>query len=76
MMTTLTVKIDERSRRRYGVREKEITFEELRRRIMRSEGLSALQKANRAARKVGLRTLTPKQIDAEIKAARNGSRRS
>ena len=75
-MTTLTVKIDERSRRRYGVREKEITFEELRRRIIRSEGLSSLQKANRAAQRVGLRTLTPKQIDAEIKAARNGSRRS
>jgi hypothetical protein len=75
-MTTLTVKIDERSRRRYGVREKEITFEELRRRIIGSEGLSSLLKANRAARKVGLRTLTLKQIDAEIKAARNGSRRS
>ena len=75
-MTTLTVTIDERSRRRYGVRGKEITFEELRRRIVGSEGLASLHKAHRAARKAGLRKMTAKEMETEIKAARNGSRRS
>ena len=75
-MTTLTVTIDERSRRRYGVREKEITFEELRRRIVGQEALIALRKANQAARKTGLRKLTRRDIETEIKASRNGSRRS
>jgi len=75
-MTTLTVTMDERSRRRYGVRGKVITFEELRQRIIGDEARAALRKANRAARKTDLRKLTKKKIEAEIKAARNGSRRT
>jgi hypothetical protein len=75
-MTTLTVTIDERSRRRYGVRGKAISFEELRQRIIGDEGLAALRKANRSARKTNLHKLTKKEIEAEIKVARNGSRRS
>ncbi len=73
---TLTVSIDKRARRKYGVREKEITFEELRRRIVGREALTSLRKANQEARKAGLRKLTKKDIEIEIKAARNGSRRS
>jgi hypothetical protein len=75
-MTTLTVTIDELSRRRYGVRGKAISFEELRQRIIGNEGFAALRKANAAARKTSLRKLTKKEIEAEIKVTRNGSRRS
>ena len=74
-MPPLTVTIDNRARRRYGVRGKEIAFEELRRRIIGGEGTSSLRKAHRAARKSGLSKLTVKDIETEIRAARNGSRR-
>lgn len=74
-MTTLTVTIDERSRRRYGVREQKISFEDLRLRIIGAEAMTSLGRANRAAHKAGLHTLTKKEIETEIKGARNGSRR-
>jgi hypothetical protein len=74
-MTTLTVRIDERSRRKYRVSGKQIAFEELRRRIIGAEGLDFLRAAHRAAAKVGLNTMTRKDVEREIKAARNGSRR-
>ncbi len=75
-MTTLTVLIDERSRRRYGVREQKISFEDLRLRIISAEASDSLNNTNRAARKARLDRLTKKEIETEIKSARNGSRRS
>ena len=75
-MATLTVTIDEQSRRRYGVREQKISFEDLRLRIIGGEAIASLVRANRAAHKAGLRKLKKKEMEAEIKAARNGSRRS
>jgi hypothetical protein len=58
------------------VREKELSFEELRRRIIGVEALASLTIANRAGAKTGLSTLTRKDIEREIKAARNGPHRS
>jgi hypothetical protein len=58
------------------VREKELSFEELRRRIIGVEALASLTIANRTGAKTGLSTLTRKDIEREIKAARNGPRRS
>ena len=75
-MTTLTVTIDKTTRRKYRMHEKAISFEELRRRIIGVEALASLKSTNRAAAKSGLPRLTSKDIEREIKAARNGSRRS
>jgi hypothetical protein len=74
-MTTLTVKVDKYSRRKYRLQRKEIAFEELCRRIIAAEGEEFLRAANRAATQVGLTQMTSKDIEREIKAARNGSRR-
>lgn len=74
-MTTLTVKVDKNSRRKYRLRSKEIEFEELRRRIIAGEGRQFLWAANHAAAHVGLTQMTGRDIDREIQAARNGSRR-
>lgn len=74
-MTTVTVKVDKDSRRKYRLRAKEIEFEELRRRILAAEGLRFLRAANRAAAQVGLTAMTRKDIEREIKTARNGQRR-
>ncbi len=75
-MTTLTVLIDERSRRRCGAPEQKISFEDLRLRIIGAEASASLSSTNRTARKAGLHKLTKKEIETEIKVARNGSRRS
>ncbi len=75
-MTTLTVTINEHSRQRYGVRGQHISFEDLRLRIISAEATTSLRNANRVARKTGLRKLTRKEIENEIVAVRNGSRRS
>ncbi len=74
-MTTLTVKVDKNSRCKYRLRKKEIEFEELRRCIIAGEGLQFLRAANRAAAQVGLTHMTSRDIEREIRAARNGSRR-
>jgi hypothetical protein len=74
-MTTVTVKVDKNSQRKYRLHSKEIEFEELRRRILAAEGLQFLRAANRAAAQVGLTRMTSRDIDGEIKTARNGLRR-
>lgn len=74
-MSTLTVKLDKNSRRRYRLHKKEIEFEELRRRIIAGEGQQFLRAANRAAARAGLTEMTNREIEREIKLARNGSRR-
>ena len=74
-MTTLTVKVDKNSQRKYRLRSKEIEFEELRRRIIAAEGQQLLLATNRAAARIGLTAMTSREIDRAIKAARNGSRR-
>ena len=75
-MATLTVKkVDKNAQRKYKLRSKEIEFEELRRRIIAAEGTQFLRAANRAAARVGLSQLTSRDIDREIKAARDRSRR-
>ncbi len=74
-MTTLTVKVNKDLQRKYRLRNKEIEFEELRRRIIAAEGTQFLRAANRAAARVGLAQLTGRDIDREVRAARNGSRR-
>ncbi len=74
-MTTVTIKLDKRSQRKYKLHAGKIEFEELRRRIIAAEGLQFLRAANRAAAHVGLTEMTRKEIGKEIKTARNGSRR-
>ncbi len=74
-MTTVTVRIDKTSRHKYRLHSKEIEFEELRRRIIAAEGRQFLQAANRAAALIGLNEMTGRDIEREIKAERNGSRR-
>jgi hypothetical protein len=75
-MTTLSVKIDKEARQKYNLTEKEITFDVLKERIIRAEGLSALRKATRVAQRVGLKRMSTKEIEKEIKATRNGKGRS
>ena len=75
VMTTLTVRIDERSRRKYRVSGKQIAFEDLRRRIIGTEGLGFLRAAHRAAAKVGLNTMTRKDVEREIKSAHTETQR-
>ena len=74
-MTTVTVKVDKNSQLKYRLHTKEIEFKELRRRIIAAEGLQFLEAANRTAAQVGLAKMTGRDIDREIKAVRNGSRR-
>lgn len=74
-MTTVTVKVDKNSQRKYKLRHKEIEFEELRRRIIAAEGLQFLRAANRAAAQVSLTQMTGRDIEKEIKTAREASRR-
>lgn len=74
-MTSLTVKLDKNSQRKYRLQGKEIEFEELRRRIIAAEGLQFLRATNRAAAEAGLTRMTNRDIEREIKTARNGSRR-
>lgn len=74
-MTTITVKIDKNTQRKYGLRSKEIEFEELRRRIIAGEGVRFLRAANNAAAQVGLSKMNDSDIEKEIKSARNESRR-
>ncbi len=75
-MTTLTVLIDTQSKKKYKLNSMRIEFRELRERILRSEGLSALLKANEVAAKHGLSKMTRKEIEEEIAAARRASARS
>ena len=75
-MTTLNVKIDKQSRQKYKLQENEITFDVLRRRIISAEGLTALKKASRAAKRTSLAKTTTTEIEKEIRAARNAKNRS
>ncbi len=75
-MTTLTVLIDTQSKRKYKLNVQRIEFQELKDRILRSEGLSALRKANKAATKHGLNRMSLKEIENEIIAERRASARS
>jgi len=74
-MTTLSVKVDKHSQRKYRLQSKEIAFEELRRRVIAAEGLQFLKATNRAAAQTKLAKITAKEIENEIKAARGGQRR-
>ncbi len=71
-MTTFTVRVDEKTRRKYNIKEKVLTFSELRRRIIGQAGMEALRQANLAAKKAGLDRMTLDEIDQEIAAARRG----
>lgn len=75
-MTTLSVKIDKRSRQKYNLKGREISFETLRWRIISAEGLEFLRQASRVAMKTGLRKMSAKEIETEIRATRNAQNRS
>ena len=74
-MTTMRLAIDEQTKRRYKLRGDVISFEELRLRILGKETLARLQKVKRIAAKTGLRKMTMKEIDREVKAVRDAARR-
>lgn len=74
-MNTLIVKVDRNLRHKYKLHGNEIEFEDLRRRIIAAEGRKFLRAANIAAIQSGLSTITSKDIEKEIRAARSGSRR-
>jgi hypothetical protein len=75
-MTTLTVLIDNKSKRKYKLTNEKIEFQELRDRILRAEGLQALKTSAKVAMKTGLRKMTLKEIEKEILSARHGQARS
>src|SRR5438270_217578 len=74
-MTTLTVLVDPQSKRTYKLNERRIHFDELRRMILKSEGLQALRRTTSAAAWAGLKKMTAKEIGREINAARRGKNR-
>ena len=73
-MTTITVKVDKKTQRKYGIQSKEIEFDELRRKIIAGEGVRFLKAANNVAAQVSLSKMTDSEIEKEIKSARNESR--
>lgn len=75
-MPILKVRINEPARRKYKLRGEEISFKELRDRIIAGEGLLSLRQANKAAEDSGLRRMTPSEIAAEIKDTRQHARRA
>ena len=75
-MTTLTVLVDNQSKRKYKFTKQKIKFQELREQILRAEGLQLLKRTVEVAARTGLRKMTTKEIDREIRAARRGQRRS
>lgn len=74
-MPTLTVRINNKTRQRYKIVEKEMSFEDLRSRIVGGEGLAGLKSANREAVRAGLRNMNSKQINKEIDSARRAKTR-
>lgn len=75
-MTTMKLAIDESTKRKYRLRGETISFEELRLRILSKDSLQRLRKLHKIAGETGLRKMTMKEIDQEIEAVRNASRRS
>lgn len=74
-MPTLTVRINNKARQRYKIVEREMTFEDLRKRIVGREGLVGLKTANREAARKGLRKMTTGQINKEITSVRRAKTR-
>lgn len=75
-MTTMRVAIDERTKRKYKLRGELIDFEELRLRILSRDSLARLRKLHKIAEETGLRRMSMKEIDEEIRAVRDAARRS
>lgn len=69
-MPTLTIRINNKTRQRYRIVEKEMSFEDLRNRIVGREGLAGLKRANREAVRAGLRKMTSGQINKEVETVR------
>jgi hypothetical protein len=68
--------VDPQSKKTYRLNKQRMRFDELRQRILRSDGLQALRRTTTAASKSGLKKMTAKDIDREISAARRGKNRS
>jgi hypothetical protein len=73
-MTTMRLAIDESTKRKYNLQGGEISFDELRLRILGQDSIKRLRKLHRIAKDTGLNKMTMKEINQEIKAYRDESK--
>ncbi len=72
-MTELKIRIKPKDKKKYSIKEKEMDFADLEKKIRLSITKDLLEKTVKAAEATGLSKMTQKEIDAEIKAYRKGA---
>ena len=72
-MSELIVNIKPAARKKYLIKDKEMSFEDLEKKILLAQAREAMDRVVKGAKEVGLDKLTNKDINRIIKAARKNA---